>query len=124
MSNQKKAERVDNVSRRDFVKRAVPGLEAISRASQSQTEKRVLGINRPVSRRTFVKVAGAAAAITGIALAVPWKFKLDSNKAASMNYKGKVKPSDRQLAAMNAKAAGVRALTAPTPGGVPDYFGP
>lgn len=119
MSDRKKSERANDVSRRDFIKSAVPGLEGVSRASQTQPERRILGINRPVSRRTFVKVAAGAAAITGIALALPLKLKLTSTTSATMNYKGKVKAADRQLAALNAKAAGVRSLTAPTPGEYP-----
>ncbi len=123
MSNRKKSERIDNVSRRDFIKGAVPGLEGLSRVSQNPPEKRILGIDRPVSRRTFVKVAAVAAAATGIVLAVPMKLKLSSNTSAALNYRGKVKNADRQLAALQAKAAGVKALAALNPGGVPDYFG-
>jgi FtsP/CotA-like multicopper oxidase with cupredoxin domain len=120
----------NNVSRRDFFRASTRLVGAptqeLTRAAKT---KKVLGRHNltsgPMSRRTFVKVAAAGAAVTGLVIAAP-KILPNANAEPStpkLNYKGKVTSADRKAAAA-ARPTGTAAPTVvPTPGGTPDYFG-
>ena len=124
MSVRQNSNTVDDVSRRKFLKNIVPGSNEVT-SSQTRTKGKMLKKDPAVSRRTFLKISAGAAAVVGLAVAVPSSMQVDSkDKTPTLNFKKKVLPEDRKQAAKNAKDAGlqVAALT-PVPGGVPDYFG-
>ena len=120
-----------NVSRRDFFRASTHLVGAPAQELTKPTKtKRILGRHNSssgsMSRRTFVKVAAAGAAVTGLVIAAPKilpNVSADSNNTKSLNYKGKVTTADRKAAAA-ARPIGTGAPTVvPTPGGTPDYFG-
>jgi FtsP/CotA-like multicopper oxidase with cupredoxin domain len=120
-----------SVSRRDFLKAGKRLVDApVQELSGSSTTKRVLGrhnsISNSMSRRSFVKVVAAGAAVTSLIIVGPKILpgvSTDQKDSKALNYKGKVTPADR-LAAAEARPKGTAAPTVvPTPGGTPDYFG-
>jgi FtsP/CotA-like multicopper oxidase with cupredoxin domain len=125
MSNEKSPERDMSENRRNFIKNSIPGLKTLNEASQKQPTKKVLGKNKPFSRRTFLKVSAAGAAAVGLVLAVPKVLNFDTNKAATnLNYKGRITPAQRRAAAAaRPNAAAIQPSVVATPGGTPDYFG-
>ncbi len=117
--------------RRDFFRASTHLVGAPAQELTKPTKtKRILGRHNStsgsMSRRTFVKVAAAGAAVTGLVIAAPKilpNVSADSNNTKSLNYKGKVTTADRKAAAA-ARPIGTGAPTVvPTPGGTPDYFG-
>jgi hypothetical protein len=121
----------NNASRRDFFRASTRLVGAPAQELSKTTKiKRVLGRHNStsgsMSRRTFVKVAAAGAAVAGLVLAAPKILPgvtADSKNTKSLNYKGKVTTADR-LAAAAARPNGTAAPTVvPAQGGTPDYFG-
>ena len=99
---------------------------------QKPPKKRVLGrhnantANNSVSRRTFVKVAIAGAAVVGVGLAVSKSLPAigQTSNGSTLNYKGQVTPAERiAAAASRPKATSFAPTVVPAPGGTPDYFG-
>ena len=126
MSDRQNSSTVDNVSRRKFIKNIIPGSNTQVTSSQTRTKGKMLKKDPAVSRRTFLKISAGAAAVVGIAVAVPSSMQVaPKDDAPTLNFKKKVLPADRELAAKNAKKAGLQLVgLTPVPGGVPDYFGP
>jgi len=121
-------EKIENESRRQFLKTAVPGNNVINQLYQAKAEKVVLGRKpKVVSRRTFLKISAGAAAVAGLAIALPAVAKSSLNKKESaLNYKGRVTPAVRKLASTSSQVfePNYAPMLVPSPGGVPDYFGP
>jgi hypothetical protein len=113
MSNHKDSDNgVKDPSRRNFFKKSTASAGApIRQLAQKPGEKRVLGKKSVMSRRTFVKAAAGAAAVVGLAWAVPLpQLKLGSDSNAQLKYRGKITPEDRRLAAIRANAMRASAL--------------
>jgi FtsP/CotA-like multicopper oxidase with cupredoxin domain len=125
MSNEKSPESDKSENRRNFIKNSIPGLKTLNEASQNQPTKKVLGKNKPFSRRTFLKVSAAGAAAVGLVLAAPKIMNLESKKSiTNLNYKGKITSAQRRAAAAERPtAATIQPSVVATPGGTPDYFG-
>jgi FtsP/CotA-like multicopper oxidase with cupredoxin domain len=116
------------MSRRDFFKESLHKSSSIVNTTEvgvnGAPKKKVLGRRTAMSRRNFVKIASVATVAAGVALAVGLPKIATDNKDKTLNYKGKVTPNDRKLAAQALnKPAGIRATVVAAPGGTPDYFG-
>jgi FtsP/CotA-like multicopper oxidase with cupredoxin domain len=125
MSGKQDSSNSDINNRRAFFKMgAQKGASIVNSARNGDVPtKKVLGRQATMSRRTFVKVASVATVAAGIALAVGLP-KITPDKDTTLNYKGKVTPLDRQVAASSfTKPPGLKATVSATPGGTPDYFG-
>jgi FtsP/CotA-like multicopper oxidase with cupredoxin domain len=129
MSEDSNTGKSEKNSRREFLKSAAfwnKKSPESAPAKQILGPKRVLGANKAMSRRTFVKMSVGAAAIAGVALAVPLPKLVDAKKGSQpkLNYKGKVTNAQRKAAAAARPKAITPAVTvAAVPGGTPDYFG-
>ncbi len=130
-SNNNSDDPKNKVSRRDFFRAStrIVGAPAQEIAKPSNT-RRVLGrhnsTSSAMSRRTFVKVAAAGAAVTGLVIAAPKILPgvtADQNNTKSLNYKGKVTTADRKAAAASRPKGTAAPTVVPAPGGTPDYFG-
>jgi FtsP/CotA-like multicopper oxidase with cupredoxin domain len=128
MSENQNSSNSDKLSRRDFFRRGFQKSASVVNTTEvgvnGAPKKQVLGRRSAMSRRNFVKVASVATVAAGVVLAVGLP-KIASNKEeTTLNYKGKIKPADRNAAAMaRTKPAGIRATVVAAPGGTPDYFG-
>ena len=108
MSDRQNSNTVDNVSRRKFIKNVIPKSNNEGKSSQTRSKGKMLKKDPAVSRRTFLKISAGAAAVVGIAVAVPSSMQLTPNEnAPTLNFKKKVLPADRKTAANNATAAGL-----------------
>ena len=132
MPSNDNSDQVKDNSRRAFFRKsaAAAGAPVRELASPKPKEKIILGKHTKqsaMSRRTFVKVSAAGAAVVGLAFAATKALpgvQGDSNKNPKLNYKGKVTNADRLAAAKARPKASVIAPTVvPAPGGTPDYFG-
>jgi FtsP/CotA-like multicopper oxidase with cupredoxin domain len=116
-----------NVSRRKFFKTGVDAATAPVRNVTPETPtKTSQGKKNNMSRRTFVKLTAAGAAVAGLALAVP---KVLPNTKANpevtrLNYSGRPTSAARQAAALaRPSMKKITPKILPAPGGTPDYFG-
>jgi FtsP/CotA-like multicopper oxidase with cupredoxin domain len=110
--------------RREFFKKSLQKGSSIVNSTNNVPTKKVLGPRKAMSRRTFVKVASVATVAAGIALAVGLPKLSPGKDDSNLNYKGRVTPADRKIAALAfTKPAGLRATVLAAPGGTPDYFG-
>jgi FtsP/CotA-like multicopper oxidase with cupredoxin domain len=120
MSEGQNSSNIENPGRRSFFKK---GASIVNSATGSPPQKKVLGRRSAMNRRTFVKIASVATVAAGVALAVGLP-KISPDKNTTLNYKGKITPLQRQVAALAyAKRSAITPTVVPTPGGTPDYFG-
>ncbi len=127
-ANKESKDHID-ASKRKLLKAGVASASSpVNELVRSQpTKQQGFGTKKGMSRRTFVKLTAAGAAVTGLVIASP---KLIGNvvKAQTdqvkLNYKGKVTNAERVAAAKaRPKATAPGATVAAVPGGTPDYFG-
>ena len=125
MSEDTNTDKSEKISRREFLKSTA--FWKNKQSPESPPAKKVLGARKAISRRTFVKMSVGAAAIAGVALAVPLpKLLADAKKTKDpqLKYKGRVTPAEKKAAAAaRIKPATITPTVVPAPGGTPDYFG-
>ncbi len=103
-----------------------PGDSSVKEVSTKAAPKKAPRRTGSMSRRSFVKIAAAATAVTAVAVAVPLKLNTAASETTSqtLNYKGNITPAERQAAALaRPKALSAKPTIVPAPGGTPDYFG-
>ena len=129
MSTNQDSGNSEKLSRRDFFRKSFQKTASVVKTSEvgvnGAPKKKILGPRTAMSRRNFVKIASVATVAAGVVLAVGLpKIASDKKEDSTLNYKGKVKPADRNVAALaRNKPAGIRATVVAAPGGTPDYFG-
>jgi FtsP/CotA-like multicopper oxidase with cupredoxin domain len=126
MSEKQNSNNSDKLNRRDFFRKGFQKTASVVNTTEvgvnGAPKKKVLGHRTAMSRRNFVKIASVATVAAGVVLAVGLPKIGSDKKDTTLNYKGKVTPEDRKLAA-SSKPGIIRATVVAAPGGTPDYFG-